>query len=304
MVKDLSADYLKAIVEHGNISNAARALYISQPYLSRFIRNLEEELGVELINRNVSPLTLTYAGERYLSYIKEIEQMYLKMQHEIESISNMKKGRLKLGINPILGSHTLYNLLPEFIKNYPGIEIELVEESAHEMEALLLERKIDICLNLLPIFNSDIIYENLYDEKIFLVIPPGHKYYNANQNTISHIPFHPNHLDGEKFILLKNGLGLRRLTDEIFNKYSIRPNIVIETQNVESAFRLANNGVGLTIIPECIITRDNLQTDSNCYTIGNPIFKNNVVVSYKKDELLSAPAQAFLNMAKEKYKQY
>jgi len=110
MASDLSGKYLRAIVEHGNISNAARTLFISQPYLSKFIKNLEAEIGVNLINRNVAPLTLTYAGERYLRYMDKIEQTYKNMKHEIEAITNMKKGRLKLGINPILGTHTLYNL--------------------------------------------------------------------------------------------------------------------------------------------------------------------------------------------------
>ena len=97
---------------------------------------------------------------------------------------------------------------------------------------------------------------------------------------------------------------MRRLTDEIFKNYSIHPEIVIETKNIDSAFRLANSGIALTIIPECIITRDNVQSDSNLFTLGNPVYKNHVVVSYRKGEILSAPALTFLNMVKEKYKQY
>lgn len=127
MAKDLSGEYVRAIAEHGNFSNAARALFISQPYLSKFIKKLEDDLGVELINRNETPITLTYAGERYLTYIDEIEKTYLSMKYEIEAITNMKKGRLKIGINPILGSHTLYNLLPQYMSTYPGIEIDLIE---------------------------------------------------------------------------------------------------------------------------------------------------------------------------------
>ncbi|OLO27911.1 transcriptional regulator [Alkalihalophilus pseudofirmus] len=301
MTKDLSSEYLKAIAKHGNFSSAARALYISQPYLSKFVKKLEEEIGVELINRNETPLSLTYAGERYLAYMEEIEQTYIKMKHEIEAITNLKRGRLKLGINPILGSHTLYNLLPNFISAYPGIEIDLVEHTAIEIEALLLERKIDICLNMLPIFHPDINYENLYDEKLYIVIPEGHKLYNPNQETITHLPFDFKLLDREDFILLKTDLGLRRVTDEIFKTHSIDPNVKLETINIENAYRLANSGIGLTIIPECIM-KNNFPTKSNFYTFGNPLYKNNVVVAYKKKEPLSAPALAFLDMAKANYK--
>ena len=303
MTKDVSGEYLRAIVKHKNFSNAARALFISQPHLSKFIKKLEDELGVELINRNETPITLTYAGERYLSYMNEIEKTYLNMKYEMESINNMKKGRLKLGINSILGSHTLYNLLPQYISAYPGIEIDLVEEPSNVMEQLLLQRKIDICLNMLPIFNPDIMYERLYEERILLVVPKGHKYYRSDQGSdIVDFPLDIQRLTGEKFILIKQGHGsLRRLTDAIFYDYSIEPDIILETTNIENAYRLANSGVGLTIIPE-VILKNNLPPNSNVYTIGKPSIKYSAVVAYKKGEVLSAPALAFLNMAKENYK--
>lgn len=303
-MKDLSAQYLDAILEHGNISQAAKALFISQPYLSKYIKNLELELGVEIVNRQVTPLTLTYAGERYLSYMKEIDEKYLKMKHEFEAISHFKKGRIVLGINPILASYTLYQFLPKFIKTYPGLEIELVEESASEMESLLLQKKIDICLNMLPITNPELVYEKLYEENLFLVIPKGHRLHDAKYKEAKHIPFNPNFLNHERFVLLKPGLGLRRLTDQILEHYRIDPEIVLETQNIENAFRLSNSGLGLTIVPECVLERDNVETEANLFTLGNPIYKNTVVISYVKDVPLSPTAFAFLQMTKEKYKRY
>lgn len=303
-MKDLSAQYLSAILEYGNISQAAKALFISQPYLSKYIKNLETELGVELLNRQVTPLILTYAGERYLSYMKEIDEKYLKMKHEFEAISHFKKGRIILGINPILASYTLYQFLPEFIKTYPGLEIELVEESAAEMESLLLQNKIDICLNMLPIINPDLVYEELYEENLYLLVPKGHRLHDAKYKEPRHIPFNPKFLNHERFVLLKPGLGLRRLTDQILDYYEVEPEIVLETQNIENAFRLSNSGVGLTIIPESVLERDKIQTDANLFTLGNPIFNNTVVISYVKDALLSPAAIAFLQMTKEKYKRF
>ena len=303
MPKDLSGKYLRAIAQYGNFSNAARALFISQPYLSKFIKKLEVELGVELINRNETPISLTYAGERYLAYMEEIEKNYLNMKYEIEAITNMKKGRLKVGINPYLGSHTLYNLLPQYLSTYPGIEIELVEETAIVIEQLLLERKIDICLNMLPIFNPDIIYEGLFEEKILLVVHEGHKFYRSDQGSnITHLPMDMKSLSGEKFILTKQGSGaLRRVIDQLFSDYSIKPDIILETTNIENAFRLATRGVGLTFIPEVILPITDVSR-SNIYTIGKPLIKYNVIIAYKKGEVLSAPALAFLNMAKCNYK--
>jgi LysR family cyn operon transcriptional activator len=303
-MKDMSALYLDTILEYGNISQAAKALYISQPYLSKVIKNIESEHGVELINRHVTPLTLTYAGERYLAYMKEIEEKYVKMKHEFEAISDLKKGRLTLGINPTLASYTLYKFLPKFIKAYPGIEIELVEETASVMESLILENKIDICLNMLPITNPKLDYVKLYEENLYLLVPKGHRLHESKYNEPAHIPFNPKFLQHEHFVLLKPGLGLRRLVDRVLDHYDIEPEIILETENVENAFRLSNNGLGLTIIPSCVVERDNIITESNLFTLGNPAFKNAVVISYMKNATLSPAAIAFLEMTIEAYARY
>jgi LysR family transcriptional regulator, cyn operon transcriptional activator len=172
------------------------------------------------------------------------------------------------------------------------------------MESLLLHNKIDISINMLPITNTDLVYESLYEEDIYFVIPPGHAYYEKNNKNPTHVQFHPSSLNEEKFILLKPGLGLRRLTDQIFDQYNIKPKIVLETNNIENAFRLANNGVVMTLIPECVITCDKIHFESNVYTLGNPTYKNNIVISYKKETELSLAASAFLQFTKEKYMQF
>ena len=304
MKEDLSLEYLKAIREYGNISHAANALFVSQPYLSTFMKNLESKLGVELINRQVTPLTLTYAGELYISYMQEIHEMHEFMMRDLEALTELKKGRIVIGINPILASHMLYDFLPEFMDKYPGIEIQLEEGTANEMETLTLQNKIDICINMLPIKNTGLVYEKLYEENIYLVIPKGHKFYEENIKEIKHIPFPPSKLNHQKFILLKPGLGLRRLTDNIFEQYAISPTITLETNNIANAFRLANKGMGMAIIPACIITSDQLEIESNLYTLGNPVYRNSVVISYKQDAVLSPAASAFVKFTKKRYMQF
>lgn len=305
MYTDLSGKYLRAIIKYGNISKAAKSLFISQPYLSNFIINLEEKAGVKLINRDISPIILTYAGERYLKHMDEIKEIYNNLKLEMELISNMKKGRLKLGIDPLLGSHVLYKILPNFINAYSGVEIELTEKSEKEVDALLIERKVDISIRMLPqILNSSLAYERLFKQKLILVIPPGHEYLVETKER-GHTQRFNNirTLNGENFILLEQSRGLRRITDEIFISHSIKPNIVLETSNAESAFQLANSGIGLTIVPEEII-KNKLDAKSMYYTIGNPAYTFNVVVTYNKDKILSPSANAFLNIAKKVYNQH
>ncbi|WP_225986126.1 LysR family transcriptional regulator [Psychrobacillus glaciei] len=299
-MKDIRTDYLKAVAEYGSISQAAKALFISQPYLSKFIKTLEEELGVEVLNRQASPMSLTYAGERYLYYMDDAEKIIQKMLIELQGISNMKKGRLKIGVSPILATYTLYKFLPYFMKRYVGIEIELVEESAATLESLLLQNKIDVCVNSLPITNPEILYEHLYEEYNYIVIPSNHSLYKKNLLEGEELDL--TLLDGEKFILVKPGLGLRRFTDKVFAFYNIRPRIVLETLNAENAFRLANNGVAITLVPQSVIESVALKVDANLYPLKSLEFKSHIVISYQKNAQLTPAALAFIQMAKERFR--
>ena len=294
-------NYLKAVIEHGSISQAAKALFISQPYLSKFIKTLEEELGVEVLNRQVTPMALTYAGERYLHYMDDVEETIQTMLIELQGISNMKKGRLKIGVSPILATYTLYKFLPYFMRRYAGIEIELVEDSAATLESLLLQNKIDVCVNSLPITNPEILYEHLYEEYNYIVIPSNHPLYKKNS---SEDDLDLALLDGQKFILAKPGIGLRRFTDKVFSFYNIRPRIVLETLNAENALRLANNGVAITIVPQSVIESVALKVEANLYPLKNPEFKSHIVISYQKNAQLTPAALAFIQMAKERFQYF
>ena len=86
--------YIITIAELKSISKAANELFISQPSLSSILSNLEKELGVTLFNRSTSPLSLTYAGEKYIKIAKEILSLESNLKKELFDISNMKKGKL------------------------------------------------------------------------------------------------------------------------------------------------------------------------------------------------------------------
>ncbi|MDW0114298.1 LysR family transcriptional regulator [Sporosarcina saromensis] len=297
-MKDLSASYLKAIAEYGSISNAAKGLFISQPYLSKYIQRLEKELGVEVINRQSTPVTLTYAGERYLHYMDDVDDVIQTMLNEIHSISNLKKGRLKIGVSHFLSTYTLHQLLPDFMLRYPGIEIELVEDATETLEALLVQNQIDVCFNSLPITNHDILYEFLYDEYNYIVIPPNHP---LSVNCVPEDEFDPAVLDGEKFIVTKPGVGLRRFTNQILAEYQIHPQIILETSNTENALRLANKGVAITIVPQCVIENASEKIEACLYPLKDPAFKSHIVLSYRKGAQLTPATLAFIELAREKF---
>lgn len=293
--------FLEAIHQFGSISHAAKHLYISQPYLSKFIKDLELDLGVTLINRETSPFELTFAGERYLDYMRKFEALDNDMRQELQTIAKSKKGRIRIGVNPILASHVLYSILPEFLKQYPDIEIELVEEVAHRIEQLLFDQKVDVAITILPLYQEGIQYDLLYTERIFLALPPSDTFNNKNL-TLENEEALLKSLNHEKFILLKPEMALRQLTDQILEQYGIYPKIVMETISVENALRLSSEGLGITIVPESVKLRSSYFKGH--YVCINPKkYYNQVVMAYKssKHDHLSEAAKSLIEMAKAHY---
>ncbi|MCM3319608.1 LysR family transcriptional regulator [Staphylococcus warneri] len=303
MMNTNSVQYLEAVGRFGSISQAAKHLYISQPYLSKFIKEVESELGVTLINRDSNPITLTYAGERYLDYMNQIKYTYKEMKQELQNISALKKGRLVIGVNPILAAHTLYDILPEFIKAYPGIEIKLIEEPSHRIEQLLIDNKIDIALTILPFYQGTFKYDVLYSEAIYLALPPDYSSHLSHQSEDKNVEDIHDVIKSDHFILLKPNMALRHLTDQILENDGITPHIVMETMSVDNALRLVNEGLGMTYVPESV-KNSMPQFKGQFIKLDTSKYANHVVLAYKYDKLnhLSKGANAFLEMAKSIYR--
>ena len=104
-------EYFLTIAEEGNISSAARKLFVSQPSLSQYLKRLETNLGVELFDHTRYPLQLTYAGERYLAYVQDLFNLDRRMQQEFSDITQNRRGKIRLGIAYWRGSNVLPQVL-------------------------------------------------------------------------------------------------------------------------------------------------------------------------------------------------
>ena len=150
-------EYVIAVAEEKNFSKVAKKLYISQPSLSQYIMRLEKQLGIKLFDRTTNSLTLTFAGEKYLESAKNIQSLENRLRWELNDIADSKKGRLTIGIPFPTERYILPSLLPEFHRQFPGIEMVIKEQSAAGLEELLMEGKVDIAILHLPVQNPYVL---------------------------------------------------------------------------------------------------------------------------------------------------
>ena len=132
-----SLDYFLVLAREKNFTRAAEALHITQQSLSSHIAGLEKELGCTLLVRR-TPLELTYAGRTFLRYAESIGQTRQAMEREFCDISENQKGELRVGIAYTRGRTIMPRLIPAFQRQYPNVEITLLEGSNDAIQKALL----------------------------------------------------------------------------------------------------------------------------------------------------------------------
>lgn len=295
-------EYVLAVARAQSISKAAAELYISQPALTKFISKLEQDLGVKLFNRRTTPITLTLAGERFVEHARKILDIQSSLDKELEDISTMRKGRLSIGISAVRGEIWLPFILPIFSKKYPNIELRVVEGDFSHLENLIEQETIDIILIATPLDSDKLDYTVLMEERIFLAVSEKNRLLkdaDLSRNSLDNPYFiPPQMLDGQNMVCLSRGMGIRRIVDSICQLHDIRPNIVLETQSADTAYKLALADIGVSFVSEsCIISNFPSYLPALCTITRTPLSRKSVACC-RKDAYLPIAARTFIKELK------
>lgn len=294
--------YTLKIAEERNFSRAADKLHIAQPSLSQQLSKLEQELGVKLFQRNTSTVELTYAGASFIEHAKKIMDAVEQLRQEMDDISQLRAGRVVIGSMPITGSHLLPYVLPAFKEAYPDIQVALLEDTSLNLEKLTAGGGTDLSLLSLPLQEPSLTYEPIGEEMIDLAVPPQHPLASLEARTEK---VSLERLKDEPFIVLKKGQGFRKLTIDLCRNAGFEPNVVFESNNIETVQSLVAAGMGITLVPRFIARAKR----SELIPVYLPLASDpsrTLVIAYRKGRYLSKAAEAFIETFKstlaERYK--
>jgi len=220
--------YVIAVARAGNFSRAAEQCHVAQPSLSQQIQKLENELGEKLFHRLKRAVKLTPPGEAFL---------------EASETKQLVRGRLTIGVIPTLAPYLLPKVLTLFTRKFPGVEIEVEEETTSRLISLLLACEIDFALGSQPINHGQLCVQELFTEELLLAVPPDHPL--AHKRAIS-----ARDLSGQRLIVLKAG---HCLGDQVLNfcaRRDVQPTVSFRSAQLETIQSLVRSGVGLSLIPK------------------------------------------------------
>lgn len=298
--------YVLKVAEERSFSQAAKKLYIAQPSLSQCIQRLEKQLGVLLFDRAVTPLRLTFAGERYIDTAKQILALNDQLIQQMDDIADLKTGRITIGSSPFRSTYLLPQVLPIFQKQFPGIEIVLAEGTTAELEEFALNGTTDFSIVLLPLAEDIFAYEPILTEELLVALSSEHPLSKQNKGSNSNQPPWPtikiSQLKEVPFILMKHGQRLHHTLLDLCAQAGFKPKIILESQSMEAAQALVVAGLGATLLPDTLVRLRHMSEHPCYFSIEEPINPRTVVIAYRKERYLSKAARLFISLMKEIHK--
>jgi DNA-binding transcriptional LysR family regulator len=228
-----------AIAEAKTFTAGARRVNVTQAAISMQIKQLEDEVGLQLFTRTPRRVILTEAGEYLLERARKILREHDSALAEIAEIAGAEHGRLRIGsASAEFATQQLPHILQNIREKYPNAEIAVSAGTSEKLVDKIMHGEIDIAFVSLPVENSSITTELLFSDEIVAIAHPSHPM--ANEKYISAAA-----LAGEKLILGERGGNTRRMIDDFFNAANVRPNIVMELSRQEAINQMVENNLGV-----------------------------------------------------------
>ncbi len=235
--------YFVAVAEELNLTRAAEKLFIAQPPLSRQIKQLEEELGVDLFIRKPRGLELTTCGKYFLDQARQILDKVSATLDDTRRIAQHRKTVFSIGFEPSV----FYGQLPLMVKRLRrnrSLEIILHEMKTRELLDALKAGKIDIGFGRVRLEDADVEQELLFDEPLIAALPAC--------SPLSQHPPSMKELSEWPMITFPSGPGpnFADMTLGLFHQRGLRVNVIQQVNELQTALSLVASEMGFTLVPD------------------------------------------------------
>jgi DNA-binding transcriptional LysR family regulator len=278
----LQLRYFQTVARLEHMTKAAEELQIAQPSLSKTISRLEEDLGVPLFDRINRQLRLNPFGKLFLNRVNRAFLELNEGKRELTELAEHSRNQITLAVSI---PRVLPDLLSTFLRYNPDVRFQQVLESTSSMTRKLEKAEIDFCISSVPIDGSDIVWEPLITEEIYLVVPPEHRLAQFEK-------IHLHEVKDESFISMNTGYGFRNLTDEFCRDAGFVPNIAFEGDEPGVIGDLVRQGLGIAFVSE-LSWLHNSNPFPNRLKIVEPKCQRTIGLGWSKRRYLSETALKF-----------
>ena len=279
-------DAFLQVLERGTFSDAARAMGYTQSAVSQMVKNLEEELGVTMLVRSRTGVSLTREGELLLPSIRGVANARQLLSEYAANLRGLESGTVRIGTFTTVSSSVLPPVIKRFKEAHPGIRFELHQGLYADVEALVRDGVVDFGFTDL-VRCGDLQHEPLLRDSMMLALPINHPLARASAVRLEA-------LRGEPFIQLDEGPGGASIQRTVAQ----HPELDVQYRVADdySVLNMVENGLGVALLPEIVLHNTNRRVVARPV---DPPLRRSLVVIFRRREEMSTAATAFLQELRE-----
>lgn len=247
--------YFVAVAEVRHFTQAAELLRVAQPSLSKQIRALETELNAPLFSRARGNITLTPAGEALLPLAKRILADVDTARLEVQELTGLRRGRVRLGATPSLCAGLLGDVLRRFHDAYPGIQLLVEEGGSRDLVKELTRGSLDLALVILPLHGDPPLDTSpILREYLVVASPVGTDDGDARAVQVPRRSYlRIEDLRNRPLVMFRSGYDLREATISACRAAGFEPRFAVEGGEMDAVLRFVEAGLGIAVVPSMVL---------------------------------------------------
>ncbi|MBB5516187.1 LysR family hydrogen peroxide-inducible transcriptional activator [Rubricella aquisinus] len=253
--------YFEALAHHGHFGRAAEASFVSQPALSMQIRELEETLGVTLVERGSRTVRLTPVGEETAARARDILRAVDELGDMARNAAGGLAGRLRIGVIPTVAPYLLPSVITTLSRMYPALDIKIRETITPTLISALKEGRIDMAIVALPTSEPTLTEMELFSEAFMLVRPKAQA--NAPVPRAEDLP-------AMRLLLLEEGHCFRDQALSFCALGGTTTRDMLDASSLSTLVQMVSSGIGVTLIPEMAVSVETRSADVAISRLADP----------------------------------
>lgn len=278
-----------AIAETGSVSAAATRLLVSQPGVSKMLRQLEEHLQTTLVDRLPRGIRLTTAGEALADYARRIFALSGEAERVMGEMAGLRRGRLAVAATTTIGVYLLPPILVKYRRAYPGVEMRMEVQPTGSIRRIMNMGRIDVGLAESPVEDEQIESRIFMRDRLFPIARPGHRL--AKRSDVSAAE-----LCAEPFVVREAGSGGRSLVEETLHARGLKVEVAMSLGSTEAVKHAVTEGVGVAVVSGLAVATDVRAGRLVRLKVKDLVFERPWYVLTPRGTTQSAAAKAFVEM--------
>lgn len=270
-----------------SFSRAAEANGVSQSSASQVVHQLEERLGVELIDRSTRPFRVTEVGQKYYEGCRALLRGFDELERDVRSLHTEVESRLAVGSIYSVGLEEMRGYVDEFSRSHPRVDVQLDYWRSERVREAVEQEEVDLGIVSYPERTRRLAFASWRDERLVIVCPPGHRLAGVESAPLEAVR-------GEAFVPFDRSLPIRGKIDRLLARGRIEVEVTQEFDNTEMMKRAIETGSGLGLMPAPTVAHEVARGSLFATPLTDPTIVRPLGVVFRRDRNLSETARAFI----------